>query len=78
MSDYLIQETPKIMSPSIQTLIEESKFVVFEKDVLEKRDISRRKVRLPVSAILESNFDAGNNFHIIRKRNISLKSRVVN
>ena len=67
MSDYPIQETPKIMSPSIQTLIEESKFVVFEKDVLEKLDISRRKVRLPASAILESNF------HFIRKRIVSLK-----
>ena len=49
----------------MQTLIEEFKSVVFEKDELERRDISIRIALLPISVHEDSNFDLENIPHDI-------------
>ena len=71
------QEIVKAISPSIQTLIEEIKSVVFEKDEWEYRDISILKALLPLVVNQDSKFDAKGNLLDFEKQSICLKYKTI-
>ena len=60
-----IWKTPKIISPSTQTITEKFKIVVFEVDELEYRDISIQKTFLPLLVNQDSNSEIEKILHDI-------------